>query len=64
LFDFNQHKNVDIFRDGHPDGLVNDLDGNLWVVCAKGGALIKIDATTGKYEYVLSVCPCMKLRTT
>lgn len=36
---------------GHPDGMVTDLDGNIWVACVKGGQLIKIDVATGMKEY-------------
>lgn len=33
---------------GVPDGLTLDVDGNLWVACVHGGAIIRVDPRTGR----------------
>ncbi|XP_037044301.1 regucalcin-like [Bradysia coprophila] len=40
---------------GHPDGMVTDVDGNLWIACVMGGELIKIDVATGKQVTTIDI---------
>jgi hypothetical protein len=46
VFDFKNYD--DKLKEGFPDGLALDLNGDLWVACWKGWCVIKIDAQTGK----------------
>jgi len=51
LFEFHG----DAGRKSHPDGLVTDLDGNVWIACVMGGELIKIDVATGKHVESINI---------
>lgn len=46
---------------GSPDGMCEDVSGNLWVACWKGSSVIKIDGNTGiRFNFTLTFLniPC------